>query len=116
MTTNPIALAKLGEWTYVCGDPPELLVHELAALGFVILPRADVDALSDATWQVLDDMGAKGTCVCELTKARARVAFDPFRFDASGEEAPLDYTLEAAQAVVSDVEWQRARMAGRDWA
>lgn len=74
----------------------------------------EVEALADAMWQLLDDMGAKGTSVCELAKARARVAFDPFRLDALGEEAPLDYTLEAAQALVSDVEWQRARMAGRD--
>ena len=41
MTTNPIALAKLGEWTSICGDPPELLVRELADLGFVIVPRDD---------------------------------------------------------------------------
>lgn len=44
----------------------------------------------------------------------ARVAFEPFKLDSTGEEAPLGYTLEAAQAVVSDIEGQRARMAGRD--
>ncbi|SOR30670.1 protein of unknown function [Methylorubrum extorquens] len=114
MTTNPIALAKIGEWTFACGDPPEVLVRELSALGFVILPGGTVEALSDAMWQLLDDMGAGHTCVCLAAKAKARVAYEPFRFDADGEEAPLDYTLEAAQAVVSDLEWQHARMAGRD--
>lgn len=73
-----------------------------------------VEALADAMWQLLDDMGERGQGVCEAAKAKARVAFEPFKLDASGEEASLDYTLEAAQAVVSDIEWQRARMAGRD--
>lgn len=42
MTADPIALAKVGEWTSICGDPPELLVRELAEVGFVIVPRAAV--------------------------------------------------------------------------
>ncbi|MBI1689297.1 hypothetical protein [Methylorubrum sp. DB1722] len=73
-----------------------------------------VEALADAMWQLLDDMGERGQCVCEGAKAMARVAFEPFKLDSTGEEAPLGYTLEAAQAVVSDIEGQRARMAGRD--
>lgn len=73
-----------------------------------------VEALVDAMWQILDDMGERGHGVCEFAKAKARVAFEPFKLDADGEEAPLDYTMAAAQAVVADIEWQRARMAGRD--
>lgn len=41
--TNPIALAKIGEWTAICGEPPEALVRELAELGFVILPVSTVE-------------------------------------------------------------------------
>ena len=110
MTTNPIALDRIGAWTGICGEPPELLVRELAELGFIILPGGNVEALADAMWQLLDDMGAGGTCVCEMAKARARVAFDPFRLDAQREEAPLGYTLEAAQAVIAEVEGWRPRV------
>ncbi|MDP4021095.1 hypothetical protein Q8W71_00530 [Methylobacterium sp. NEAU 140] len=39
MTTDPTALAKIGEWTGICGDKPEVLVGELAELGFVVTPR-----------------------------------------------------------------------------
>lgn len=42
MTTDPTALAKIGEWTSICGDGPEVLVEELAALGFVVARREDV--------------------------------------------------------------------------
>ena len=37
-----------------------------------------VDMLVDAMWQLLDDMGKNGTCVCLAAKAKARVAFEPF--------------------------------------
>lgn len=36
MTTDATALAKIGEWTGICGDGPGVLVAELAALGFVV--------------------------------------------------------------------------------
>ncbi len=37
-----------------------------------------VAALIDAMEQLLDDMGVSGTCVCLASKARARIAFEPF--------------------------------------
>jgi len=114
MTTDPTALAKIEEWTSVYGDKPEVLVQELANLGFVIKRRSEIDALSDAMWQLLDDMGAHGQGVCLAAKAKARVAYEPLRIDADGEQAPLDYPLATAQAVVTNLEWQRARMARRD--
>ncbi|GEP08908.1 hypothetical protein [Methylobacterium gnaphalii] len=43
MTTDATALAKLDEWTGICGDAPEFLVEELAALGFVVARREDVE-------------------------------------------------------------------------
>jgi hypothetical protein len=100
MTTDATALAKIGEWTGICGDKPEVLVEELAALGFVVARRDQVEALSDAMWQLLDDMGAEGTSVCHSAKASARIAFEPFRVDADGEEAPVDYPLEEAERIL----------------
>lgn len=37
-----------------------------------------VQALADAMWQLLDDMGTGGQCVCLAAKAEARIAFEPF--------------------------------------
>ena len=53
----------------------------------VALERAEKEAarlnkqtksLADAMWQVLDDMGKDGSCVCLATKAQARIAYEPF--------------------------------------
>ncbi|GJD74522.1 hypothetical protein MKK50_15795 [Methylobacterium sp. J-043] len=104
MTTDAAALAKIEGWTSICGDKPEVLVHELAELGFVIMRRSEIDALADAMWQCLDDMGAQGQGVCLASKAKARVAYEPFRVDADGEEAPVDYPLEEAERTL---EWIR---------
>lgn len=38
-----------------------------------------VRALVEAMDQLLDDMGKDGTCVSPLSKAQARIAFEPFR-------------------------------------
>lgn len=37
-----------------------------------------VRELADAMWQLLDDMGEHGKCVCLAAKAQARVAYEPF--------------------------------------
>ena len=37
-----------------------------------------IEALAEAMWQILDDMG-KGISVCRAAKAQARVAYEPFR-------------------------------------
>lgn len=47
--------------------------------------KKEVEALSDAMWQLLDDMGSNGQSVCLAAKASARIAFEPFR-DKSEEE------------------------------
>jgi hypothetical protein len=39
----------------------------------------DVCALVDAMDQLLDDMGKSGQGVCLYAKAKARIAFEPFR-------------------------------------
>jgi hypothetical protein len=38
-----------------------------------------VMALADAMAQLLDDMGEDGVCVCTFAKAKARIAYEPFR-------------------------------------
>jgi hypothetical protein len=37
-----------------------------------------VQALADAMWQLLDDMGEQGLSVCLAAKEQARIAFEPF--------------------------------------
>lgn len=44
MTTDPTALAKIGEWTFICGDKPDLMVKELADLGFAVVRPGDLEA------------------------------------------------------------------------
>ncbi|KQP72368.1 hypothetical protein [Methylobacterium sp. Leaf112] len=44
MTSEPAALAKINEWTSICGDKPELTVKELAALGFIVVRRDHLEA------------------------------------------------------------------------
>ncbi|MCF4127923.1 hypothetical protein [Methylobacterium sp. SyP6R] len=39
MTTDPTALAKIGEWTGICGYRAEVFVEDLAETGFVVTPR-----------------------------------------------------------------------------
>ncbi len=54
---------------------------------------AQVQILADAMWQVLDDMGADSRSVCPATKARARVAYQPFRFTDDNGDDGLDMPL-----------------------
>lgn len=72
-----------------------------------------VEALADAMWQLLDDMEAEGTSVCAVAKAAARVAYEPFRVDANGEEAPVDYPLEAAERLQKEVQQELRREINR---
>ena len=62
--------------------------------------EADVTALIDAMAQLLDDMGAESTSVCLSAKAKARIAYEPFR------EADYDpgMSLERAQEIVKECE------------
>jgi hypothetical protein len=65
-----------------------------------------VQALADAMWQLLDDMGASGTCVCLAAKAQARVAYEPFwhaEMAEHGDIEPMDMPLERAKAILADI-------------
>lgn len=62
--------------------------------------KAEVDALADALWYMLDDMGSHGNCVSNAAKAQARVALEPWL---QANKWPLDYALDRAQAVVDDI-------------
>lgn len=59
-----------------------------------------IDALVEAMWQLLDDMGPDGQCVCLQAKAMARVAFEPFR----DLDAPSPMPLDEARRVLSVIE------------
>jgi hypothetical protein len=56
----------------------------------------EVQALIDAMWQLLDDMGPEGQGVCLQAKAEARIAFEPFR----EPDSPVPMSLDEARAVV----------------
>ena len=65
-----------------------------------------VQALADAMWQLLDDMGENGLCACLGAKAQARIAYEPFRLlaeERDGEEVPCDMPLSEAQAIMERV-------------
>jgi hypothetical protein len=50
----------------------------------------DVADLVDAMDQLLDDMGKTGQSVCLMAKAKARIAFEPFRTEDHADEFPLE--------------------------
>lgn len=55
--------------------------------------------LADAMDQLLDDMGETGQGVCLYAKAKARIAFEPFRHDDAHTD---DFTLAVAQNIVDE--------------
>lgn len=98
------------------GDTPATIEEiggyeqDLEARGVRLIERvlpagraAAVEALSDAMWRLLHDMGAEGTSVCHSAKASARIAYEPFRVDADGDEAPLDYPLGEAESTLEEI-------------
>ncbi len=77
----------------------------LAALDTeTVVSVAQVQALADAMWQVLDDMGADSRSVCTATKARARVAYEPFRFTDDNGDDGLDMPLVEAEAILAEID------------
>ena len=52
--------------------------------------EAQVEALADAMCQVLNDL-ANGNNVCDLVKARATVAMQPFLLDDNGDLPDLEW-------------------------
>jgi hypothetical protein len=69
-------------------------------------PPKEIDELSDAMWQLLDEMGKTGQGVCLLAKAQARVAFEPFR-DKSEAEYEDWMSFAEAQEIIAYAEKKR---------
>lgn len=59
----------------------------------------EIEYLANTMWQLLDDMKS-GQSVCLVSKAEARIAYEPFR----GEDDPMAdiMTLEEAKAVMAE--------------
>jgi Lar family restriction alleviation protein len=64
-------------------------------------PLPGAEALADAVWQLLDDMGADGLSVCGAAKAQARIAVEPFLSCEDSDE--LDFTLRRAQEIMEAI-------------
>lgn len=58
----------------------------------------EIKALADAMWQILDDMGPNGACVCLAAKAQARIAYEPF----NDHEAEPPMQLEDARRILAE--------------
>lgn len=56
--------------------------------------------LADAMVMVMNDMASGGNCVCDLVKAHARVAVEPFLLDDYGDLPNLEW----AQATIKNHE------------
>lgn len=64
--------------------------------------EAQVDALIAATEQLLDDMGKDSTCVCLFAKAKARIAYEPFR--APDDDLIEWISINDAKKIIADCE------------
>lgn len=64
--------------------------------------QQQIDALSDAVWQLLDDMGREGQSVCLAAKAQARIAFEPFQDPDAPTPMDLDYAKSVVRNTVQD--------------
>lgn len=66
----------------------------------ILQTRTEIEALADAMDQLLDDMGKEGQSVCLNAKAKARLAFEPFRDpDDAGE---FMMSLDDATRIVAE--------------
>lgn len=61
------------------------------------LPLRQLRELVDAMGQLLDDMGKDGQSVCLSAKAKARIAYEPFR----DPDYDPGMSLEMAQQIVN---------------
>lgn len=72
------------------------------------MPTAkETQALADAVFYALDDMGRDGKSCCGYTKAMLRVAYEPFRQAeiAEGvEHDEMDMPLDVARKIVDDTD------------
>jgi hypothetical protein len=62
--------------------------------------QAYVRELAAAMGQLLDDMGKDGQSVCLHAKAKARLAYEPFR----EPDNEMDMTLDDAKQIIREVE------------
>lgn len=62
----------------------------------------EVSELVDAMWQLLNDMGETGQSVCMFTKAKARIAFNPFTNDVVETHGMM--SMEEARLIVGERE------------
>ena len=78
-------------WRAITNDPtwPEAIDYT----------KDHVFALADAMGQLLDDMGTGGKCVCSLAKAKARVAYEPFRLLMEDDGVGIMSMHEAEQII-----------------
>lgn len=78
------------------GEQIATLTAELATL------RAQAGELAETMWQLLDDMGRDGNCACTYAKAKARIAYEPFK-DCAVEYADW-LSFERAKQIVECVD------------
>jgi hypothetical protein len=64
--------------------------------------QEQIDALADAMWQLLDDMGIDGKCVSGAAKAQARVASEPFCNDPADVNGLM--SIETAREILGDIQ------------
>jgi hypothetical protein len=65
--------------------------------------QKQVEALADAMWQLLDDMGKDRKTCCLAAKAYARVAYEPFR-DTSEPEYDDWISFADAKTLIEEIE------------
>jgi hypothetical protein len=63
-----------------------------------------VRELADAMDQLLDDMGQHNQSVCLFAKAKARVAWEPFRECGDADANEFYMTLAEAQKIIAETE------------
>jgi hypothetical protein len=75
--------------------------------------EAQVEALADAMCQVLNDLAVSGNTVCDLVKARATIAMQPFLLEDNGDLPDLEWA-HATAAQHCDHEWQQHDVYGQN--
>ena len=65
-------------------------------------PVTPVEALADAMWQLLDDMGKSPNRPCLAALAQARIAYEPFR-DKDDEDWPDWLSLAEAKKIIAEL-------------
>jgi hypothetical protein len=67
----------------------------------------EAEALAEAAWSILDDMGKNGQSACGAAKAQLRIAYEPFYEIEDRDKALYDETwmsLEEARAIMASID------------